>query len=222
MISIPSSIRFLPLDLPKFQYKQKVLDEFKPDTDFYFWSEEYITHRDRSIPFHDPMPIKDGAHPELVDYANTHFPFTGTVLFKLVRANVDVKPHVDDNYVDYYGPKKDYNTITREFRDHQLATEPCGYRMTIEGDRKSLYLTDGEPSLVDGKLVYGEITQHIDTEVPESTDCFALKSYGSMHGVKKTDKDSNRLLLFVVGWLDLDRHTELVNRSYEKYKEYVR
>lgn len=215
-----SEIRFLPLSLPKFEHKQKVLDEFNPDTEFYFWGEEYITVRDRSIPFHAPMPLQP-VHPELVDYVKTHFPFSGIVLMKLIRANRDVKPHVDDNYLDFDGPKKDFNTITKEFRDHQLDTEPCGYRMIIEGDRKSLYLTDGAPEVVDGKLTYGEITKHISTEVPESTDCFALKSYGSMHGVKKTENDDSRLLLFVVGWLDEERHRELIKHSYERYKEYA-
>jgi hypothetical protein len=208
------------LDLPKFQHKQKVLDEFAPDTDFYFWGEEYITIRDRTIPFHDPMPIQP-VHTELVEYVAEHFPFTGVVLMKLIRANRDVKPHVDDNYLDYDGPRKDFNAITREFRDHQLNTEPCGYRMIIEGDRKSLYLTDGEPTVIDGKLTYGEVTQHIPTEVPESTDCFALKSYGSMHGVNKTENDDNRLLLFVVGWLDTDRHTALIEKSVGTYHDHV-
>lgn len=217
-----SEIRFLPLDLPKFEYKQKVLDEFNPDTEFYFWGEEYITRRDRTIPFHDPMPIKENVHVELVDYINTYFPFTDIVLCKLVRANRDVKPHVDDNYIDFHGPSKDYNTITKEFRDHQLETEPCGYRMTISGDRGSLYLTDGAPEVINGNLTYGEITQYENTYVPESTDCFVLKSYGSMHGVKKTDKDDNRLLLFVVGWIDKDKHDKLIHQSYEKYHQYAR
>lgn len=208
------------MDLPKFEHKQKVLDEFKPDQEFYFWSEQYISHRDRNIPFNDPMPIKP-VHKELVDYVLEHFPFTGIVLFKLVRANTDVKPHVDDNYIDFLGPSKDYNLITREFRDHQLNTDPCGYRMVIAGDRGSLYLTDGEPQIIDDKLVYGQITKHESTYVPEDTDCFALKTYGSMHGVKKTEQDDNRLLLFVVGWLDEERHKELVNRSYVKYKDHA-
>ncbi len=116
---------------------------------------------------------------------------------------------------------KDFNTITREFRDHQLDTEPCGYRMIIKGDRKSLYLTDGAPEVIDGKLTYGEITKHIPTEVPESTDCFALKSYGSMHGVKKTENDDNRLLLFVVGWIDKDKHKQIVDRSVKEYSDYL-
>jgi hypothetical protein len=216
-----SRIRFVPLDLPELEFKQTVLDEFVPDTDFYFWSEEYITVRDRSIQFHDAMPMKD-THKELQQYVQDNFPFTDIVLMKLIRANRDVKPHVDDNYIDYDGPERDYNTISREFRDHQLDTEPCGYRIIISGDRKSLYLTDGAPTVIDGVLTYGVPTQHIPTEVPTTTDCFALQSYGSMHGVKKTDGDDDRLLLFVVGWLDKDKHSALINRSRIKYMEYMK
>ena len=213
-------MRYIPLDLPLFEYKDKVLNNFAPDTDFYFWSEEYITVRDRSIPFHDAMPILD-VHHDLVTYVKEHFPFKDIVLMKLVRTNRDVKPHVDDNYVDYDGPSNDYNTISQEFRDHQLYTEPCGYRMIIAGDRKSLYLTDGGPTVTEGVLTYGVPTQHIPTEVPTTTDCFALQSYGSMHGVKKTENDDNRLLLFVVGWIDKDKHDTIINRSMEKYSEYM-
>lgn len=216
-----SDIRFLPLDLPKFQFKEKVLEEYEPETKFYWWSEQHISERDRDVPFHNPMPIKP-VHKELMEYVSKYLPFKGIVLCRLVRANEDVKPHTDDNYIDYKGPKNDCNTISKEFRDHQLATEPCGYRLIIEGDRKSLYLTDGAPKIIDDKIVYGDITEHISTEVPESTDTFLLKSYGSMHGVNKTENDDNRLLLFVTGWLDERLHRTIIERSLIKYGDYMR
>ena len=215
------SIRFLPLDLPKFKHKEKVLAEFNPDTKFYCWNEEYITVRDRNITFHDAMPMRD-VHKELVEYVKEYLPFTDIVLMKLIRANKDVFPHVDDNYVNYIGPKSDFNTITQEFKDHQLDTEPCGYRIVIEGDRKSFYLSNGKVELEDDELIYSDTNAEIiETELPESTDCFALKSYGSMHGVKKTENDDNRLLVFIIGWFDKDKHDALIKKSLEKYGEYV-
>jgi hypothetical protein len=215
------TIRFLPLDLPPFEYKQKVLDTFNPSTEFYFWGEEYIAERDRDIPLHIPMPIRKNVHPELVNYVQTYFPFTEITLLKLVRANKDVKPHVDDSYVDYKGPSKDYNLISKEFRDHQVETDPCGYRLVIAGDRKSLYVCDGAPNVVDGELIYGEHTNKKYCEMPADTDCFVLKSYGSMHGVDKTINDENRLLLFVIGWLDTEKHTNLIKKSMRKYNKYA-
>jgi len=167
------------------------------------------------------MPIKENVHSELVNYVQTHFPFTEITLLKLVRANKDVKPHVDDSYVDYKGPSKDYNLISKEFRDHQLDTDPCGYRMVIAGDRKSLYVCNGAPNIIDENLVYGENTNKKYCEVPIDTDCFVLKSYGSMHGVDKTIDDDNRLLLFVIGWLDKEKHNKLITQSIRKYKKYM-
>lgn len=213
-------IRFLPLDLPIFPHKQKVLDEFRPDTDFYFWKEEYISEWDLNEPLHAPARLR-AVHTELVDWIKQYLPFESITLLKLLRANKDVAAHVDDSYTAYRGPKDNCRLITEEYRQHQLATEPCGYRMIIAGDRSSLYLSDGAPSVVDGQLVYDSITTKRYCKVPETTDSFVLKSYGSMHGVDRTPGDDNRLLVFVIGWLDAARHQELIKRSEEVYHDYV-
>jgi hypothetical protein len=213
-------IRFMPLDVPKFEHKSKVLKEFKPDTEFYFWSEEYISEWNVDEPLHSPAKLKP-VHTELVDYIYTYLPFESITLLKLLRANKDVKAHVDDSYTSFKGPKDNCRVISEEYRQHQLATEPCGYRIIIEGDRKSLYLTDGTPDVIDGELRYKEITKKKYCHIPETTDSFVLQSYGSMHGVDKTPGDDNRLLAFIIGWIDLDKHQELIKRSEEVYKDYV-
>ena len=42
-----------------------------------------------------------------------------------------------------------------------------------------------------------------------------------MHGVDKTINDDNRLLLFVIGWLDTEKHTNLIKKSMRKYNKYA-
>jgi len=213
-------MRFIPLDIPKFQFKQKVLDEFNPSTKFYWWSEEYITEWDVKETLHAPARMRN-VHLELQQYIQKYMPFDSLTLCKLSRANVDVGAHVDDSYTEFKGPKDNCKIISEEYRQHQLDTEPCGYRILIEGDRSSLYLSDGEPDVVDDELIYSNKTYKKSCVIPEETDCFALQSYGSMHGVDKTPGDDNRLLCFIIGWINKEKHNELIARSEERFKDYV-
>lgn len=210
--------RFLPLDLPKFEYKQQVLDAFGGGITYGYWREEELTDRDRSNPFNDPMPFTEDAHrkyPELINYITTQWPFEYFVYVKLIRANEDVHPHVDGNFVDDKGPDGDYNTISQQYLDHQLATEPCGYRMILNGNRSSLYLCDTyDPTYV--RKDWSGIEKNFCT-IPEDTDCFVLQTNNSPHGVDYIKDDDQRLLLFAIGKLDIDKHNELLNRSVQKY-----
>jgi hypothetical protein len=42
-----------------------------------------------------------------------------------------------------------------------------------------------------------------------------------MHGVDRTPGDDNRLLAFIIGWIDIDKHNKLIEQSEEVYKNYV-
>jgi hypothetical protein len=57
--------------------------------------------------------------------------------------------------------------------------------------------------------------------IPETTDCFALQTNNSPHGVDKIKDDNDRLLLFVIGKLDNEKHNALIDRSEDIYSEYV-
>ena len=207
---IQSKIRFTPLDLPKFEGKESVLNAFTGDISFEFWEEEELTLRDRAIPFEKENAFTNEStkkYPKLLEYIKNYWPFEYYVYVKLFRANVDVKPHVDGNYVDYKGHNKDFNTITQKYLNHQLITEPCGYRLLINGNRKNLYMCN-------------ESDKEYCT-IPEDTDCFALKTNDSRHGVDYIDNDNERLLLFAVGKLNVEKHNELIEKSVEKYDKLV-
>jgi hypothetical protein len=235
-----SQPRFLPLDLPKFEHKQKVLDVFATNTKFKFsskkihdpntplvyptlysegfWQKEELTVRDRNKPFNDPTTFTEDAllkYPDLIEYMTTHWPFEHYIFATLMRANRPVHPHVDGNFVDDKGLYNRYNTVSQEYYDHQIATEPCGYRMIIKGNRSSLYLCD----------TYDPTYEQIDWTglekqycvIPEDTDCFVLKTNDSPHGVDYIEDDNDRLLLFAIGWLDVDKHRELIEKSKIRY-----
>jgi hypothetical protein len=208
--------RFMPLDLPLFDHKDTVLAKFDAlaKKKFFFWHEVELTARDYDKPFQDANDWNDIAvnqFPEIINYVEMHFPFDHIVYAKLIRANKDVAPHVDNNFVDI--PEKggyQFNLITQEYLDHQLTTEPCGYRMILNGNRASLYLTE---------TVYDTKRYCV---VPDTTDCFVLKTNDSLHGVDRMEGDDSRLLLFVIGKLNKERHFRLLERSHDRYESYSR
>lgn len=210
--------RFLPLDTPLFKYKDRVLATFNGDIDFGYWKEEELTIRDRNQPFEKEMPFTEDAknkYPELIDYITTEWPFEYFVYVKLIRANRNVDPHVDGNFVSDKGPVGNYNTITQEYLDHQLATEPSGYRMILNGNRSSLYLCDEYDPTYKRKDWDNLDKQYC--HIPEDTDCFVLQTNNSPHGVDYIEDDNERLLLFAIGKLNIEKHNELLERSRKRY-----
>lgn len=210
--------RFLPLDLPLFEHKDTVLETFNGEMEFGYWEEEELTVRDKATPFESAMPFTQAAqekYPQLLEYIKTHWPFEYFVYVKLMRANKTVHPHVDGNFVSHKGPVGNYNTITQEYLDHQLATEPCGYRMIINGNRSSLYLCNEYDSTYKRKEWTDLDKQYCI--IPEDTDCFVLRTNDSPHGVDYIEDDDQRLLLFAIGKLDVEKHKTLLEKSRRHY-----
>ena len=86
--------RFLPLDLPLFEHKNKVLETFSGDINFGYWKEEELTERDKTQPFEKQMQWKQEAlekYPELISYITDNWPFEYFVYVKLFRANKTVQ-----------------------------------------------------------------------------------------------------------------------------------
>ena len=210
--------RFLPLDIPLFEHKNKVLKTFNGNIDFGYWREEELTNRDKTQPFESEMPFTNEAiqnYPELIEYIQAQWPFEYFVYVKLIRANKTVQPHVDGNFVSHTGPADNYNTITQEYLDHQLSTEPCGYRMIINGNRSSLYLCDEYDPDYKRKEWPGLKKDYCN--IPDDTDCFVLQTNDSPHGVDYIEDDDERLLLFAIGKLNIQAHNELLEKSRRRY-----
>jgi hypothetical protein len=217
------SDRFLPLDLPKFEHKDKVLSAFTENVIFGYWHEEELTERNKKEPFEKEMPFTENAvqkYPELLKYIKTNWPFEYFVYVKLIRANRTVQPHVDGNFVNYKGPAGNYNTITEDYLNHQLKTEPCGYRMIINGNRNSLYLCNEYDSTY--KTQSWPTLEKQYCNVPEDTDCFVLRTNNNPHGVDYIENDNNRLLLFAIGKLNITEHNKLLYKSRKKYVRHQR
>lgn len=202
---------FVPLDIPKFEYSDKVAKEFSMTRFYNCWEVETITEPNYSNPIGSITKIKK-THPELVDFVIEHFPFTGIVCLELFKCVKDIPEHVDnsylpnDNTIKKRGEDETNMYITPEFRKHQLEIEPSGYRMMFFGDRQSLYYRVNEEK------------KHMN--LPEETDSYVLQTYDATHGCDLTKKDHNRLVLFAMGWVNKTRHHNLISRSINKYSKY--
>jgi hypothetical protein len=161
----PEGYRFLPLDIPKFKFKNKVLTTFKNNTvwdstphpitwkitkyanedsqKYNPWIYEVLTERDalNSYDLNIPNAFTEKAkekYPELIQFLMTSLPFEHLFYVKLVMPYRDIFPHIDNNYLHYQIPKnygRNWHLQTKEFSDYMLNNEPCGYHIHINGAR---------------------------------------------------------------------------------------
>ena len=161
----PNGFRYVPLDIPKFKYKSKVLTTFKnnnvwdstphPITKFVPdyngedsikydpWIYEVLTERDHQKAFdlETPNPFTSKAkekYPELIEYLMMSLPFEHYFYVKLVMPYRDIFPHIDNNYLHYRTPDskgRNWHLQQLSFSNYMLENEPCSYHIHINGLR---------------------------------------------------------------------------------------
>lgn len=136
--------------------------------------------------------------PRLIDYIKLNLPFRRFKYITAISSNGSVPMHLDLR-ADVDQEEKNY------YRDN----DPCFYRLLLDG---SLHK--------DSFYVYTNTLGKIYCTLPESSPGWAMGSYSCAHGNDEADANQ-KLLLYVMGDLDLDRHRDLVERSAKIYKEYA-
>jgi hypothetical protein len=212
-------LTFLPLDLPLFEHSEEIYKNFKPIRTHNYWDVEPMTVGDQSLPIGMGRHLTD-SHPKLIEYIQKYLPFDNVYtdvynleIFRVLPGCPEVGEHADNSYLvgDPKCPNANDNMyITSEFREHQLDTEPCGYRIMLYGDKNTLYYR------MDGEIVF--------TDLPSTTNTYLLKTYNARHGVKLSDIDHGdflRTVVFVLGKVNKKKHYELIKRSAIKYKDYT-
>ena len=107
-------------------------------------------------------------------------------------------------HIDFGDPIKN-----PELYKHTQEHEPCGYRMVLQGTKF-------------GEVAVSRNDEIIVPRMPEDTDWYAISHTGTLHGTPSNIDDiKDRYVLFVQGWVDKEKNTELISRSLEKYKEYT-
>lgn len=119
---------------------------------------------------------------------------------KIINMQHKVQHQKVDSHVDVFPqlslPKEEY--------EHVLKTEPSGYRFVLKGKDDSLEVHDGK--------------EWITTKLPAVPCVYVINSSSAQHRVKE---DKMRTTIYVRGQINLDKHWELLDRSYKKYSDYA-
>lgn len=238
-------ILFVPLDVPPIPNKEKILKNFYGNTKvlsynydnedmeiatdhqkinsatnvLYKWKTQYLLESGKWNTF------ARNTYPELIQWIDDYFPFTQKLDVRLDRAQQRILPHTDaydwDNHV-YEGVMTDTkgNKIKIPYANkvnnpqtifkHQLDNEPIGYRFIVSGSRNSLYMCNEN-----------DVNQKVFCSTPNETDAYVINHCTQMHGMDpKQDQDDDRVVGFIDGIVDPIKHKQLVEKSFEVYRNY--
>jgi len=215
-----SNIGYLPIDIPKLQNKDKILNNLQELNDSIvgdnIWNsfnllEGYSGHNHQYTCQWAESAIKN--IPSLIEFIENNIPFTGFRMARLYRQIVEVDCHIDavrDPETSICG---DSSKTSLNYLDYVKQYEPLGYKLLINGTRDNhFYIAKKEARITK------EEDRHY-ARLPESTDCFVIPYSTQAHGAIMEETD--RLILIMHGYVDPSKHEELLIKSYDKYKDYV-
>ena len=186
-------INYMPIDIGQSLDKSEILDNFKPDKAWNYWSFEKLTEsKGGKYGKNDITKNAKIKYPKLCEYIS-HLPFTHISNVKINIQKEKALPHID------FVSKKE----GLELYKNNIENEPCGYRLVVKGKNNVLKL-------------------HNNNEVktcflPADTDCYVMNHTGGIHSV---DDDSGRVVIYISGFIDKEKHLDILNRSMKKYSEF--
>jgi hypothetical protein len=140
--------------------------------------------------------------PELIEWIETYLPFKKITDVPMVRNGNNLHAHIDQAYPAITAEqRKTWELIHSPY-------EPVHYRIVFDGRIE-------ESTFVTNK--YALDCPKIYLNMPEDTNSFCLGATNCYHGASKGDA---KTLVAVFGFLDIERHSELIKRSLEKYSQY--
>lgn len=194
-------IAYVPIDLPKIPDKEKIVNNFEKEFKYGWW--DAIRLFEPTVDF-EPTDrwSKDAIEkfPELKQWMSDNIPFSDWIHSKIMKTKDLVSPHVD-----YQDPNR-----RPDVYKHLNENEPSSYRLVICGQRKnSLYISKDVDSAEEDRVY---------PVLPDDTDVYAMPYTDQVHGV---DFETDRIIIITNGYLDIPRHTALLQKSAHKYKDYV-
>ena len=197
-------ILWMPIDLPVFDMKDELVNDFSVDfiadaKDYDVRGQLFLEHSNN----YSISKVKEGltnSQNHLIDYCKTNLPFTDLVNIKIHH----IKTTGMKLHIDFGDPEKNL-----ELFNHTNEHEPCGFRMIIKGTKS-------------GDMVVSTNDKIIVPTMPDETDWYALNYTEGLHGSNPSSTDiDDRYVLFCMGWIDKDKHKELINRSIDKYSDFI-
>ena len=193
------NLNWLPIDVPKFSYSREVIRDFKrnyvPPTAKQFWAQKLTE------PTIDYSPVRwvgdlTESQKKLANFIDENLPFEYVINVKIHH------PRTMGNWhLDFTEPEKN-----KEIYAHNKITDPCGYRIVLQGNRV-------------GDL---EVKTSVGSEVPilpEETDVYVIGHTAVPH--RTISINPNRYIVFIHGKVDPDQHQYLLERSLEKYRDFA-
>lgn len=185
-------ILWMPIDLPKFPIANFSLDTKR---NWMFWNFAKLTNIDSPKYSHSEIRkeiVK--RYPELAEWIKL-LPISSISNIKFNVQQSVVVPHID-----FHSPDEGAELFTNNSNN-----EPCGYRVLISGSRTGkLYVVSG------GEKIY--------VNMPNETDVYVLGQTNCMHGV---EDEPGRSTMYFHFFVDPVAHKNLLERSFEKYKDYA-
>lgn len=190
----------MPLDIPKFDKCDELIRDFSIDMVFKDIRGQLLLHK---VPNYGISTPKDGltsSQLAVIEYCKKYLPLTDLINIKI--------HHVETTglrmHTDFGDPIKN-----PELYKHTQEHEPCGYRMVIQGTKS-------------GDVAVSCNDEIIVPIIPEETDWYCINHIGTLHGTPKgVTLEEDRYVLFVQGWIDKEKHTELISKSIDKYKDLI-
>ena len=195
----------MPIDFPAFTNEQKesLFQHYKKDytgvTAGAFESQMFTSrltdNRYSKSIFNEEYRATHGF---LFDFITDHLPFDDIVNVKIHRQY----RNAEKVHLDFANPQDNI-----ELYNNNVYNEPCGFRMVVAGVRQgALHIENSKK-------------EKIYPYLPETTDWYCLNSTNAKHAVETLD--NGRMIIFTHGWINLDKHNLIINRSLEKYGEYA-
>jgi hypothetical protein len=192
-------LHWIPADLPIVDFKEELIrdfsSEFVADTATAFQSQR-LTIATKNYETSTWIENLTDSQKKLKEYLEKFLPFDKII-------NIKINNPIKLGGMHYDLVEKHCN---KDLLDHHLGLEPTGYR---------LVLTNKKP----GDLVVKINGIPIQTTVPDTTDWYILGHAITPHRLRRFDKD--RLIVFCHGWINQEKHKEILIRSIEKYSQYA-
>jgi len=203
-------IAYSPIDLPRYDPRGEIEAGFSTDFASPVWTQDRLTenYATDGLPYSTPrewLPEAKARFPRLIDFVDEHLPFREKCIAKIIYSAKDKNLgfHVDIGRFDH---------VDLDYYDHQYRFAPCAYRVVLGGQYQKVLFYASRPDAPREKWTWSEL--------PMETSTFVHSSVDSLHGAVY-DHSVKRFILLIHGWVDLQRHYELLTRSREKYEKYV-
>lgn len=136
--------------------------------------------------------------PNLIKYIKENLPFKKFKYITAISSKGSVPMHYDLT-----------ESISDQEKDYYKTNDPCFYRLVLDGTmhQQSFY-------------VYTKTMGKVYCRMPTDSPGWIMGSYSCGHG-NDEEAANQKLLLYIMGDLDLNKHQGLVARSYDRYKDYA-